>query len=97
MGRRPPVWSRAGLLLTKAATDRQAAFVGDQSGGRVFLFLERTISRTITLSIANEAFAFLESHDTSLTAQCLFSKTCTETDGILSNAWRLRVRSANLD
>ena len=28
------------LLLARAATDRQVAAVGDQSGGRVFLFLE---------------------------------------------------------
>ena len=30
----------AGLLLAKAADARQALAVGDQSGGRVFLFLE---------------------------------------------------------
>src|ERR1044072_2521935 len=29
----------ASLLLARAATPRQAAFVGDQAGGRVFLFL----------------------------------------------------------
>jgi catechol 2,3-dioxygenase-like lactoylglutathione lyase family enzyme len=29
-----------GILLAKAADERQAKFVGDQSGGRVFLFLE---------------------------------------------------------
>lgn len=30
----------AGLLLAKASNDRQAGFVGDQAGGRVFMFLE---------------------------------------------------------
>lgn len=35
-----PSGAGAGLLLARAATDRQAAMVGDQSGGRVFLFLE---------------------------------------------------------
>lgn len=35
---RPP-GGDTGLLLAKAANDRQAAAVGDQSGGRVFLFL----------------------------------------------------------
>jgi catechol 2,3-dioxygenase-like lactoylglutathione lyase family enzyme len=29
-----------GILLAKAANERQAGFVGDQIGGRVFLFLE---------------------------------------------------------
>lgn len=35
-----PSGTGAGLLLAKAATDRQAGAIGDQSGGRVFLFLE---------------------------------------------------------
>jgi len=32
----------AGLLLARAATPEQAAFIGNQTGGRVFLFLETT-------------------------------------------------------
>lgn len=28
------------ILLARASTERQSAFVGDQAGGRVFLFLE---------------------------------------------------------
>ena len=35
----PPGGDGARLLLAKAADDRQAAGVGDQGGGRVFLFL----------------------------------------------------------
>jgi catechol 2,3-dioxygenase-like lactoylglutathione lyase family enzyme len=35
----PPGDSGASLLLARAATSAQAAFVGDQCGGRVFLFL----------------------------------------------------------
>jgi catechol 2,3-dioxygenase-like lactoylglutathione lyase family enzyme len=35
---RPP-GGETGLLLAKAAGDRQSGAVGDQSGGRVFLFL----------------------------------------------------------
>ncbi len=34
-----PQGGETGLLLAKAANDRQAAAVGDQIGGRVFLFL----------------------------------------------------------
>jgi catechol 2,3-dioxygenase-like lactoylglutathione lyase family enzyme len=35
----PPGSSGATLLLARAATSEQAAFIGRQSGGRVFLFL----------------------------------------------------------
>ena len=35
-----PPGGGASLLLARAATPEQAAFVGDQAGGRVFLFLE---------------------------------------------------------
>ncbi len=36
----PPGGAGAGLLLARAANARQAERVGDQAGGRVFLFLE---------------------------------------------------------
>lgn len=36
----PPGGTAAGLLLARADGDRQAARIGDQTGGRVFLFLE---------------------------------------------------------
>lgn len=35
----PPGARETRLLLAKAATDRQRAAIGDQAGGRVFLFL----------------------------------------------------------
>jgi lactoylglutathione lyase len=35
----PPGVQGASLLLAKAATDEQLAHIGDQTGGRVFLFL----------------------------------------------------------
>ena len=35
----PPGSSESTLLLARASTEEQAAFVGNQSGGRVFLFL----------------------------------------------------------
>lgn len=37
---RPPGAQEGGLLLAKASGDRQRAAIGDQSGGRVFLFLQ---------------------------------------------------------
>lgn len=36
----PPGSTETRLLLAKAATPEQAARIGDQTGGRVFLFLE---------------------------------------------------------
>ncbi|CAA9302146.1 MAG: Glyoxalase family protein [uncultured Lysobacter sp.] len=36
----PPGSSGSTLLLARAATPEQAGFVGNQSGGRVFLFLQ---------------------------------------------------------
>lgn len=36
----PPGGNGSALLLARAANDEQARFVGNQSGGRVFLFLE---------------------------------------------------------
>ncbi|MEA3017485.1 MAG: hypothetical protein QOI38_2207 [Sphingomonadales bacterium] len=36
----PPGSSGTALLLARAATPEQAAFIGNQAGGRVFLFLE---------------------------------------------------------
>lgn len=35
-----PAVAGSGLLLAKAQTERQRKAIGDQSGGRVFLFLE---------------------------------------------------------
>ena len=35
----PPGGAGANLLLARASNDRQAARIGDQTGGRVFLFL----------------------------------------------------------
>jgi len=37
---RPPGASETGLLLAKATTAEQAASIGKQAGGRIFLFLE---------------------------------------------------------
>jgi len=36
---RPPGARHGGVLLARAATDEQRARIGDQTGGRVFLFL----------------------------------------------------------
>ena len=36
----PPGGDGASLLLARAATEEQEAHIGDQTGGRVFLFLQ---------------------------------------------------------
>lgn len=36
----PPGASETSIVLAKAATPQQEAFIGDQTGGRVFLFLK---------------------------------------------------------
>lgn len=36
----PPGSQGTSLLLARASNDRQADFIGDQAGGRVFLFLQ---------------------------------------------------------
>ena len=37
---RPPGDSATNLLLAQASSERQEKFIGDQAGGRVFLFLQ---------------------------------------------------------
>ena len=37
---RPPGSTGAGILLARAVTEKQLASVGNQTGGRVFIFLE---------------------------------------------------------
>jgi predicted enzyme related to lactoylglutathione lyase len=37
---RPPGSTEAGILLARAVTEKQRASVGNQTGGRVFIFLE---------------------------------------------------------
>lgn len=50
----PPGSTGAGLLLAKASGPEQTARVGDQTGGRVFLFLETSDFR--------ETYSHLKSH-----------------------------------
>lgn len=52
----PPGASGTSLLLARASTDEQAAFIGNQAGGRVFLFLQtddfwRDYERMVALGI----------------------------------------------
>jgi len=57
----PPGSSGAALLLARAATHEQAACVGNQSGGRVFLFLHTDNFRRDHASMLTSGVRFLES------------------------------------
>lgn len=55
-----PPGGGTGLLLAQAADDRQAAAIGDQSGGRVFLFLETDDFRRDHARLTDRGVRFLE-------------------------------------
>jgi catechol 2,3-dioxygenase-like lactoylglutathione lyase family enzyme len=50
----------AGLLLAKAASGRQIAAVGNQTGGRVFLFLETDDFKRDHAALVDRGVQFLE-------------------------------------
>jgi catechol 2,3-dioxygenase-like lactoylglutathione lyase family enzyme len=55
-----PDASSAGLLLARAATPDQTRAIGDQSGGRVFLFLETDDFARDHAELANRGVRFVE-------------------------------------
>jgi catechol 2,3-dioxygenase-like lactoylglutathione lyase family enzyme len=55
-----PPGGGAGLLLARAATPEQAARVGDQTGGRVFLFLHTDDFRRDYADLQTRGVRFLE-------------------------------------
>lgn len=55
-----PRGAASGLLLACAADDRQRRATGDQSGGRVFLFLETDDFARDHLAYTNQGVRFLE-------------------------------------
>ena len=61
VGVAPPGQRGGGLLLARAANDEQRAHVGNQTGGRVFLFLE--------VDDFKAAYARLQAHGARFTEQ----------------------------
>lgn len=55
-----PPGAASGLLLARAADDRQRRAIGDQSGGRVFLFLETDDFARDHLAYVRKGVFFLE-------------------------------------
>jgi catechol 2,3-dioxygenase-like lactoylglutathione lyase family enzyme len=56
----PPESNGAALLLAKAASSEQAAHVGNQTGGRVFLFLETSDLRNDYRHMQSHGVKFAE-------------------------------------
>jgi catechol 2,3-dioxygenase-like lactoylglutathione lyase family enzyme len=56
----PPGSSETALLLARAATAEQAARIGDQAGGRVFLFLHTDDFRRDHAALSARGVAFVE-------------------------------------
>jgi catechol 2,3-dioxygenase-like lactoylglutathione lyase family enzyme len=55
-----PRGAASGILLARAADDRQRQAIGDQSGGRVFLFLETDDFARDHLAYTSQGVRFLE-------------------------------------
>lgn len=62
----PPGSTESGILLAKAATPAQAQAIGNQSGGRVFLFLATDDFNRDYESFESEASSFSKSRAVSL-------------------------------
>ena len=79
----PPGSSGTALLLARASKPEQESFIGNQAGGRVFLFLStddfwRDYNRMLSLGINSSA-----SQRLSRTAPLQYSKTYMEISGAL--------------
>jgi catechol 2,3-dioxygenase-like lactoylglutathione lyase family enzyme len=57
---RPPGAQEGGLLLAKASSDRQRTAIGNQSGGRVFLFLKTDDFTRDHVAFTKRGVRFLE-------------------------------------
>jgi uncharacterized glyoxalase superfamily protein PhnB len=57
----PSAGAQTGLLLAKAVGERQKAAIGQQSGGRVFLFLETDDFQEKFRAMSEAGIVFLES------------------------------------
>lgn len=88
---RPPGGEGTALLLARAATPQQERFIGNQSGGRVFLFLDtddfwRDYNRMVSLGIAFVRPPKVESYGTVAVFKDLYG-----------NLWDLVQRTASLE
>lgn len=84
-----PQGAGAGLLLAKAANDRQREAVGDQSGGRVFLFLETDDFDRDHLAYTHRGVRFIEA------PRCESYGTVAVFEDVYGNRWDLIQLASN--
>lgn len=76
-----PRGAPSGLLLARADGDRQRQAIGDQSGGRVFLFLETDDFARDHLAYTQQGVRFTETPRHGPMAPSLYSKMPAATGG----------------
>jgi len=79
----PPGSDGCSLLLAKAANDEQKARVGNQTGGRVFLFLHTDNLERDYKSMNEQGISFVRKPATEQGEPLLYSETCTVISGTL--------------
>ena len=77
-----PPGGASGLLLARAVGDRQRSAVGDQSGGRVFLFIETDDFSRDHLAYVERGVRFVEPPVARSMAPSPFSRIFAGTGGI---------------
>jgi catechol 2,3-dioxygenase-like lactoylglutathione lyase family enzyme len=80
----PPGSDGTSLLLARASTPAQEPFVGDQTGGRVFLFLDTDDSGGTTPDWSRSGWRSCGNPGRSPTVQWPSSRTCM---GICGTCW----------
>ena len=78
----PPGEGSCQLLLAKAATEEQKSRVGNQTGGRVFLFLHTDDFERDHENLRQQAITIVRGPSQEEYGKVLFSRTCMEICGI---------------
>jgi lactoylglutathione lyase len=78
----PSMRDSASILLAKASNESQSSRVGNQTGGRVFLFLHTDDFWRDYRAMTAQGVHFVEKPREKNTAPWWFSKTCMEIGGI---------------
>ena len=81
----PPDSQGTSLLLARAATPEQMSRIGNQTGGRVFLFLHTDDFWRDYHEMTERKVKFVRPRAKRPTAPSQFSKTCTAINGIYWN------------
>ena len=82
---RPPGARHGGILLARASSEEQAVHVGNQTGGRVFLFLYTDDFDRDYTAYCDRGVVFVRPRGRCPTGRSRSSGTCTATSGIFLN------------